>query len=335
MARAVLVGSNEQMRNGDRSRSDRILRLLTNYGTVISVFVLFVLFAIISPQFLSVQNIFYMLRSVAMLGIVTTGLTVCVAAGEFDLSVGSLMSLSGILTTGFIVFGGQPVVIAILIGLLSGIVLGAVNGFLVSFLRVPSLITTLGMSAIALGINYGYSDGASVYGSMPQTFLQIGQGYIWIVPIPLIIAIAVMGVGFIFLERSKLGRHINATGANPVSARLVGLNIRTYRFIGLTLSGCSAALAGIILSAYLGTGQPNAGQPYLLSALTAVFVGMSTIRPGQANIGGTIVGVLLLGILSNGLNLVGTPFFVQSIIKGSILVVAVAIAAMRQELRFF
>lgn len=328
------VGSQTQQPAGSQ-RLDMLVGGFSKYGTVISVILLFAIFSLVAPNFLTVNNLFNMLRRVAMLGIVTTGLTICVASGEFDLSVGSVMSLSGIITTGLIIFNHQPLFIALLAGVSSGIIFGLVNGILVSVLRVPSLITTLGMSAVAVGVNYGYSGGASVYGAMPAGFLQIGEGYVGPVPIPVLISVAIMGGGYILLERSKLGRHIVATGANPIAARLTGVSVKRNRFLGLVVSGFGAAVAGIVLSSYLGTGQPNGGDPYLLSALTAVFVGMSTIRPGQANLGGTVVGVLLLGILGNGLDIVGAPFFLQSIVEGGVLVIAVSIAASRQELRFF
>lgn len=309
--------------------------LLGRYGTVVFFVLIVVVFSLLSPRFFTGGNLVNILRQSSTLAIVAAGLTLCVAAGEFDLSTGSVASLGGILGTGLIVNQGFTTAYAIGIAVFAGVSFGLLNGLLVSVLRIPSLIATLGTSAIAIGVNYAYSNGSSVYGALPGGFRTIGQGYLGLIPVAVVIAVVVFIVAYLLLEKTRVGRYLIATGANSTAARLTGVPVRRMRMFGLLVSGTLAAFAGVVLASYLGTGQPNGGDNYTLVGLTAVFVGMSMIRPGQANMIGTLVGVLLLGVVSNGLNLLGTPFWVQELASGTILVAAVALAVIKEELRFF
>jgi simple sugar transport system permease protein/ribose transport system permease protein len=309
--------------------------ILSRYGTVMCLLVVILLFGMSNDRFLSSDNITNVLQQSAVLAVLTTGLTLAVASGEFDLSTGAVASLAGILTTGLIVREGMPAHFAIGIAILTGIGVGLFNGLLVSLLRIPSLIATLGSSALAIGLNYAYSGGASVYGILPDSFKMLGQGQIGGIPVSVVTAAVVVLAGYLLLEKTKTGRYMVATGANPTSARLSGVRIKRYRMLGLVCSATLAAFAGIMLASYLGTGQPNGGDSYTLLALTVVFVGMSTIRPGQANMPGTLVGVVLLGVVANGLNLIGAEFWVQQMVTGAILITAVALAVIKEELRFF
>jgi len=309
--------------------------ILGTYGTVIALLILVVVFWILAPQFISSNNIINLLRQISTLAIMATGLTVCIAAGEFDLSIGNVASLSGIVVSGMMVRQMEPAWMAILVALGCGVVFGLFSGVLVSYLRIPSLVATLGAGAIAVGVNFAYAKGDSIYGVFPSIFSFLGQGFVGPIPFAVIIATAFVIVFYIFLNKTRPGRYIVATGGNPTAARLSGINIKMYRLLGLLISGVSAAVAGIMLTSYLGTGQPTAGEVYLLDSLAAVFLGMTAFRPGQANIAGTLIGVLILGVLANGLNLVGAPFYLQNIIRGAILIFAVSLAVMREEIRFF
>ncbi|HEY8475795.1 MAG TPA: ABC transporter permease [Chloroflexota bacterium] len=312
-----------------------LAEFLSRYGTVVALVVVFVTFSALSPQFLTVDNLINVLRQVSTLAIVTAGLTVCIAAGEFDLAVGSVASLSGILVSGLIVRQEQPAWAAIAVALASGVAFGLLNGVLVSWLRIPSIITTMGTSSVAVGVNFAYAGGDSIYGRFPDEFRFIGQGFVGPIPFAVILAVVIVICLAFFLDKTRPGRYIVATGGNPTAARLIGINVSRYRLLALLICSLCAALAGVVLTSYLGTGQPLGGQVYTLMGLAAVFLGMTTIRPGQANMPGTVVGVLILGILSNGLNLVGAPFYLQEAIRGLILVLSVALAVVREEIRFF
>lgn len=318
----------------DRRQSDW-LGMLSKYGTILALILVLVVLAVSSDRFLTADNLTNVLRQSAVLAILATGLTLAVASGEFDLSTGSVASLAGILSTGLIVKQGYNTFVAVGVAIVVGVLFGLLNGALVALLRIPSLIATLGTSAVAIGANYAYSGGASIYGSLPTKFRLIGQGYTGSIPGSVIIGIVVLVLGYLVLEKTRTGRYMVATGANASAARLNGVRIRRYRMLGLACSAGLAAFAGVVLASYLGTGQPNGGDSYTLIGLTVIFVGMSTIRPGQANLVGTAVGVLLLGVVANGLNLLGAAFWVQQVVTGAILIAAVTLAVLKEELRFF
>lgn len=308
---------------------------LSRYGTVVALVALLLIFSVLAPQFLTPDNLINVLRQVSTLAIIAAGLTVCVAAGEFDLAIGSVASLAAILVSGLIVRQEQPTWVALAAAIASGVAFGLLNGLLVSRLRIPSIIATMGTASIAVGANFAYARGDSIYGRFPAEFRFIGQGFVGPLPAAVIIAALVVAGLYFFLERTRPGRYIVATGGNPTAARLTGIRVPFYRLLALLVSGSCAALAGVVLTSYLGTGQPTGGQVYTLVGLAAVFLGMTTIRPGRANMAGTIVGVLILGVLSNGLNLVGAPFYLQEAIRGLILILSVALAVLREEIRFF
>ena len=297
---------------------------------------IFIAFALASDRFLSVNNISNILIQISVLMIVSSGLTFAVASGEFDLSVGQVASLSGVLVAGLMIWASLPVALAIPLAVLAGVAIGVVNGLLVTRLRIPSLIATLAMGPIALGLNYAYTNGDSIYASMPREFYFIATGKILgIVPVPVVIALVIVGIFYVLLNKTRLGRGVVATGANIQAARLSGIAVNRCRLIALALSGLGAAMGGVMLTARLGTGQSGAGDAYLLDSLTAVFLGMTAFKPGRATVQGTLVGVVIIGMLDNGLNLLGAPFYLQNEVRGLVMIAAVSLAVMRSEIRFF
>ena len=310
--------------------------LAARYGTVAAAVLIFAVFAIASRKFVAVNNISNILVQISVLMIISSGLTVAVASGEFDLSVGEVAGLSGVLVAGLLVWAHLPVAVAIILPILAGLVIGVVNGLLVTRLRIPSLIATLAMGPIALGLNYAFTGGDSIYANMPDAFYYIASGLIFgIVPVPIVIALVVVAVFYVLLNRTRLGRGVVATGANIQAARLSGLAVDRCRIIALALSAFGAAMGGIMLTARLGTGQPGAGSAYLMDSLTAVFLGMTAFRPGRASVEGTLVGVVIIGMLDNGLNLLGAPFYLQNEVRGVVMIAAVSLAVLKGEIRFF
>ncbi len=311
-------------------------QIAARYGTVGAAVLIFVVFALASDRFVSAANISNILVQISVLMVISSGLTVAVASGEFDLSVGQVAGLSGVLVAGLMVWSGLPIVLAILLAVLSGIVVGVINGLLVTRLRIPSLIATLAMGPIALGLNYAYDGGDSIYSSFPNAFYFIATGRIGgVVPVPILIAIVVVGAFYVLVNRTRMGRAVVATGSNLQAARLSGINVNRCRILALTLSSFGAAMGGVMLTARLGTGQPGAGEPYLMDSLTAVFLGMTAFKPGRATVQGTLVGVIIIGMLDNGLNLLGAPFYLQNEVRGVVMIAAVSLAVMRGEIRFF
>ena len=306
------------------------------YGTVAAAVAIFAAFALASDRFISASNISNILVQISVLMVISSGLTVAVASGEFDLSVGQVAGLSGVLVAGLMVWSGLPIAAAIALSVLAGIVLGVVNGLLVTRLRIPSLIATLAMGPIALGLNYAYDGGDSIYASFPPAFYVIATGRVFgVVPVPILIAAVVVTAFYVLLNRTRLGRGVVATGANLQAARLSGIGVNRTRLMALTLSAFGAAMGGVMLTARLGTGQPGAGDSYLLDSLTAVFLGMTAFKPGRASVQGTLVGVVIIGMLDNGLNLLGAPFYLQNEVRGVVMIAAVSLAVLRGEIRFF
>lgn len=307
---------------------------MSQYATIATLLILFIAFSVIIGGFFEGNNLLNVLRQVSTLAIVAFGLTIAMAAGDFDLSVGSVASLSGVIITGLLA-SGAGFLTSIVIALAVGAGIGLINGIISTRIGIPSLIVTLGVSSVAIGIVFMYSEGRAVYGGLPASFTMLGQSYILGIPTPVIIMLLLGAVTFIFLNKTKAGRYLYATGGNATAAKLSGIQVLKYRTMGLMFSGLGAAIAGIVLASRLGSGQPTAGESFLLDGLAAVFIGMTTIKVGQPNVIGTFVGVLLIGILNNGLNLFGMPFFIQDMAKGLIMIIAVAFAAKKNDLKFF
>jgi len=305
---------------------------LDKYYTFFILLSIFVLFSIASPMFFTSRNIINLLRQISMLTIAASGLTICRAAGELDLSVGGLAALTGIIVAKLMVSGVNPS-LAVLLTLLVGVSFGMINGLLVSLVKVPSLIATLGTLSVASGLALTTTDGKAIYASFPKSFSFLGTGYLGPIPFPVVIMSIVILVTFILLEKTIIGRHLYAVGENPTAARLAGLPVSFYRILAFILSSLAASLAGIMLAARLGSGQPTAGGEYLLEGLGAVFIGMTVFKPGQANIFGTLTGALMIGFITNGLLLMGFSPYVQDIVKGIIMILAVIAAVYKEEIR--
>jgi len=307
--------------------------LLTRYGTILALLLLAVFFSFASENFLTSRNVLIILRQVSVLAVIAAGITIAVAAGEFDLSLGQVASLSMIVAMGLVIRQELSTFTAIFIAVAIGVCFGLINGILVTRARIPSLICTIGTGAAAVGVNYAYAKGDSIYGRLPGSFSFIGQGFVGPIPFSVLLSVLILAALYFFLNHTRPGRYIIATGGNRTAARLSGLKTSKYCMISLVISAVCSAVGGVMLAAYLGAGQPQGGEPYTMDCLTVVFLGMTTIKPGQANILGTVIGVLLMGILNNGLNLIGAPFYAQNIIRGAVLIAAVTLAVSREEIR--
>ena len=320
------------MNKSKNSGKITIWNALGRYYTFLVLLALILVFSVISPMFLTVRNIINVLRQISMLTMVAAGLTICRAAGELDLSVGALAGFTGVVVAKLMVAGVHPL-ISVLLTLLLGIAFGLLNGILVAILGVPSLIATLGTLSIASGAALTTTNGKAIYSDFPPGFAFIGEGYLGIIPFPVVIMTVVVIITYLLLERSKLGRHLYAVGENITAARLAGLPVTFYRMLAMILSSFMASIAGIVLVARLGSGQPTAGREYLMEGLGAVFIGMTAFKPGQANTMGTLMGALLIGIITNGLLLLGISTYIQEIIKGAIMIAAVIAAVYKEEIR--
>jgi ribose transport system permease protein len=311
-------------------RAKSVLAFFANFGTIIGLVGMMIAFSIISPRaFPTANNFINVFNQASLTMIIATGLTVTVAVGELDLSIGFAASLHGILVTGMIVSHHLPILVAVVIVLVTGAVIGLINGFVVTKMRVNSVIATLGIGTILTGLAFAYSAGVPIVAGVPDAFLSISLGR-WILGIPNNIVIMVLIVGGLWLlvERTSLGQKIQAVGGNPAAARLAGINVDRVKIFGFVTSGVCAALTGILLASRLGSGTTSAADSYLLTAFAAVFLGSATLRDGEFHVLGTFIGALIIAFGFNGLSIFGAPTFSQYVLQGAILIVAVGLSSL-------
>ncbi len=305
-------------------------RFLKTWGTLMGFFLLVLLFSVIRPDaFASVMNFRNVVEQVATLAITAAGVTLVMVTGDFDLSVGAIASLAGVVVAKLLV-AGVGLFPALLLGLLTGAVLGAINGLLIAYAGVSAFIGTLAAMTAYAGLTLFVTGGTTVFG-LPEPFRYIGQESLGPIPISVLIMAALVVITWICLDYTTFGQRLYAIGGNRQAAFLAGINTKRARFFGFVYSGVFAAVAGIVLTSRLFSAHPQAGAPLMLNAAAAVFLGMTAFREGQANVWGTLLGVLIMGILSNGLNIVGVNTYIQSVLTGVILVLAVLLSGLAQR----
>jgi ribose transport system permease protein len=297
------------------------------YGTIITLILLIVIFSITTETFLEPRNLLNIVAHISMLMIIATGLTVCMVPGDFDMSIGSVASLSGIFFSSLVV-RNFPLIPSILVVLLMGAVFGLTAGLLVTKVRISAFIATLALGQVATGINFMYTRGQEVFGDFSKGFLSLGQGKTFsIIPNQVLIMIGIVFIFAFTMEKTKVGRYMYAIGGSIHASFLSGIKVNLYRIFGLMISGGLAAFTGCILASRLGSGQPTAGDSYLMDAIAAAYIGMTTIKTSRPNIIGTLIGVLFIGVIENGLVLIGVSYFFQYIAKGVIIILAVALSS--------
>lgn len=298
-------------------------RILGNYGMYIAFVILIVALAVASPAFLTYTNIVNILRQISVVGIMAIGMTFVIATGGIDLSVGAVLALTGVISTSLVVDGSQtPLALAILAGLGVGLLCGMFSGVFIAKLGVPEFIATLATMTIARGLCYVYTDGRPITG-FRDDYKVIGGGSVGVMPIPVLIFIVIIIIGIILLNFSKFGRQVLAVGGNEKAAIVSGINAARIKFICYALSGLASAIAGIVLSSRTQTGQPAAGEGNELDAITAVVIGGASLSGGSGSIIGTVIGMLIIGVMTNGLDLLNVSSYYQEVIKGIIILVAV------------
>ncbi|WP_091741390.1 ABC transporter permease [Marininema mesophilum] len=294
---------------------------LQKMGPLAGLLLIIILLSTISHDFLSMSNIFNVLRQISINALLAFGMTLVILTGGIDLSVGSILALSGVLTAGMMGMGIEPW-LASLIGIIAGAVMGSINGLLITKGRVAPFIATLATMSLFRGLTLVYSEGRPII-SDDYSFVIMGQGYFLEIPIPVIwILICFFVLGFI-LKNTPFGRHIYALGGNEEAALLAGIRTVGVKVAVYTLSGIFAALAGIILTARLSSAQPTMGTGYELSAIAAVVLGGTSLTGGKGWITGTLIGAMIIGVLDNGLNLLNVSSFYQQVVKGAVILIAV------------
>jgi ribose transport system permease protein len=299
--------------------------LLQKLGPFIALLVVAAGLAVMSPDFLTVANLLNVMRQVSINALIAFGMTLVILLGGIDLSVGSILALSSVFTATLISRGTDPVV-ATLVGIASGAVMGAANGLVIAKGKVAPFIATLGTMTILRGLALVVSNGSPVTGINSDFFTMLGGGYVAdLIPIPVIWMALMFAVMWFVLKKTVFGRHVYAVGGNEEASRLSGVSVDRVKIWVYTLSGAMSAMAGIILTSRLNSAQPTAGAGYELDAIAAVVLGGTSLTGGRGWIFGTLVGALLIGVLNNGLNLLGVSSFYQQVIKGVVILLAVLI----------
>ncbi|WP_454654565.1 ABC transporter permease [Bosea beijingensis] len=300
--------------------------LIGRYGTALAGLALILFFLIFAPNFASTMNIINVLKDTSFLAILALGFALAFTVAELDLSVAEMASLAAVVC-GWLVHAQYPPAVAVSAALGVGIVLGALNGYGVTVLRIPSLIMTLGTAAIAKGFAFMITQGVAFVGRWPVGFTGLARGYSFGIPNLVLWMAGATLFAYGLVKWTRTGAHMVATGEADEAARLAGIATARMKRIGLLLSGVFAGLMAMLLAANLSSAAPNMAGDYLLYAIAAVLLGMTMFEPGKPNIPGTVFAALVLKVLGNGLVLMGAPYYIQDIVLGVIIIGSVAFSA--------
>ncbi len=312
--------------------------VLRRYGILIAFALLCVVLALVNDNFLSGRNVLNVLRQASINGILAIGMTFVILARGIDLSVGSVVALAGIVaaslattsTTAMVAGGPYPTALAIAAGLGVGAACGAINGAIVARFHVPSFVVTLGMLSAARGLTLLYAEGKPVP-NLTDPFRFMGTGALGGIPMPVVIFAAVFLLAWWTLGQSRFGRQVYAVGGNPHAATVSGISVARVRLWVFVISGALAGLAGMILAARTGSALTQAGIAYELDAIAAVVIGGTSLSGGVGRVTGTLIGALLIGVMNNGLDLMGVESYYQQVIKGVLIVAAVMLDQSRSR----
>ncbi|MFN8455188.1 MAG: ABC transporter permease [Anaerolineae bacterium] len=326
------ITSMDKVATGIESKRRIDVGRLRNMGVLFALLFFVAIFAILSPRFLTIDNFINVSRQISANVIIGCALTFIIITAGIDLSVGSLVALSGVLLAGLMWNYYVPWPIAILITLVVLGLFGMLNGLAVAKQGLNPLIVTLATMTALRGIALSYSGGEPIFIEDP-VILALGNGYVGPIPIPVIIAVVVMVVTHIVLTRTQLGRYVYAVGGNEEAARISGINVDRVKLFVYSMSGVLSALAGIIIAGRLYSGNPTAGQGTELDVIAAVVIGGTSLFGGVGSIGGTLLGAFIVGIISNGLTILNVPFYYQLMAKGLVIYVAIVIDKQTRALR--
>jgi len=318
--------------------SDRRRLLIQEYGIFLAFLLLSFILSVSNEYFLTSGNISNILLQTSINGVLAIGMTFVILTRGIDLSVGSVVALAGIVSGSLAttsatagVFGAPyPAYVALAVGILVGLACGTIVGIIVSRFAVPAFVATLGMLSAARGMTLIYGGGKPVPGLTPA-FRWIGTGNIIGIPMPVVILAIVFIISWWVLNRTRFGRYIYAVGGNPHAAKTSGINVTLIRFVVYTISGALAGLAGMMLSARTGSALPQAGVAYELDAIAAVVIGGTSLSGGVGRVTGTLIGALIIGVMNNGLDLLGIESYYQQVIKGALIVGAVMLDRKRNH----
>ena len=298
-----------------------VKKIFSAYSLYILLLVLIIVVSVLNTNFLSAQNIKNIFQQVSINGILAVGMTFVIITGGIDLSVGSLLGFSGVIAASLVSGGGNQL-LAVLAGIAAGLVFGVVNGVLVSYAKIVPFIVTLGMLSIARGFTNVYTHGSPII-KLNKAFTALGQSSFLGIGLPVWIFVCMLLVGYVLLHTTKLGRYTLAVGGNESAAKTSGINTAKIKMFAYTFNGFCCGLAGILMTAKTNAGAPNAGTGYELDAIAAAIIGGTSPSGGKGSIFGTLLGVLIFGIIQNALDILNVSSYIQQVIKGLIIIGAV------------
>lgn len=299
--------------------------MLGKLGPLLGLFLIVIVITILNPSFMTTDNILNILRQVSISALIAFGMTFVILTGGIDLSVGSTLALTGAVAATMLASGIDPV-LTMLAALLLGAVLGAINGVIIAKGKVAPFIATLATMTIYRGLTLVYTDGRPVSDLGNEiTFQMLGKGYFFGIPVPVCTMILAFIVLYVIMHKTTFGRRVYAVGGNEAASKLSGINVDRVKIAVYSLTGMLAALSALILTSRLNSAQPTAGTSYELDAIAAVVLGGTSLTGGKGWIFGTLVGALIIGVLNNGLNLIGVSSFFQQVVKGIVILIAVLI----------
>lgn len=311
----------EPRRSSPLSRWLTLSRLLTDQGLILVVVVFGAILATLSPTFLTSTNLMNLLLQTSILGIMALGVTFVIIGAGIDLSVGGIPAVVSVLAVGLVVEQGMPVWAALVLAMVAGVAIGVVNGWAVTHVGIAPLIATLATLSAAIGIAYAYSGGTSIVPT-PEFYSALRRADVIGVPINIVLLIVLALITFVVLTRTPFGRSLYAVGGNPVAAAMAGIRTKRVLFYTYVLSAGAAAIAGVLFTARLGAGSPQTGFGMELTVIAAVVIGGTSLFGGRGNVLGTLLGALLITMVTNAINLLGVPTAWDRILLGAVIFLA-------------
>lgn len=301
----------------------KLKNFITKYKSFIGLVGLCIVISIMTPRFLAVSNIVNILTQVSVNAVIAIGMTYVILTGGIDLSVGSIVAVSGAVAAS-LAKSTNNVFLSIIAAVVIGIIIGGLNGILVSKGKLQAFIATLATMTIFRGVTYVYTNGTPISG-LGQGFMVLGNKRLGGIPLPVIFMVVVFALAWYVISETKYGRYIYSIGGNEDCARLSGINTSRMKTLAYVVSGITAAISGVIITSRIGSASPNAGSGYELDAIAAVVLGGTSLSGGEGSIFGTIIGAMIIGVLNNGLNLMNVSPFYQLIVKGIVILAAVLV----------
>lgn len=302
-----------------------IWKKMKEYYSILLLLMMIIIASVCSPGYLSSRNVTNILQQIAPTGIAAVGMTLVTITGGFDMSIGAVMSLTGVLTM-MSMKGGIPLAAAMMIGLLVGLLAGLLNGFLVAVVGINPFITTLATQTLIKGIALGITDTYPVT-LWNDTFAQLSLGKMGLIPYSFFMVIVLAILYEFYLRKTKNGHYIFICGSNPDAGWSAGINITKVMIITYVICGVTASIGGLFLASKLGAGSPVVGGEAALTAMTAIIIGGNSLTGNKSNMGRTIIGILIIGVLNNMMNLMGTVSYIQTLLRGVIVIVVIGVEA--------